>query len=142
MMRHAFDNGVNYVDSAWGYHGGNSEIAVAQALTDGYRDRVLLATKNPTGLLERDEDFDKYLDLQLGKLQTDHIDFYLQHGLGRDRWPKYKTLQVFERAQKAKQAGFNTTTWILSIRRGVPVWKRALREAYRLLLWNLYGEVA
>ncbi|MCL2547581.1 MAG: aldo/keto reductase [Symbiobacteriaceae bacterium] len=105
MMRHAFDNGVNYVDSAWGYHGGNSELIVAQALRDGYRQRVQLATKSPTWLLETAEDFSSYLDRQLQKLETDHIDYYLQHGLGRDRWLKYKELGVFAAAQRAKDQG-------------------------------------
>jgi len=105
MMRHAFDNGVNYVDTAWGYHGGTSELAVAQALQDGYRQKVLLATKNPTWAIETTADFMKYLDLQLEKLQTDHIDFYLQHGLGRDRWSKYQALEIFAEAEKAKAAG-------------------------------------
>ncbi|MCL2498598.1 MAG: aldo/keto reductase [Symbiobacteriaceae bacterium] len=105
MMRYAFDHGVNYVDTAYGYHGGNSELAVAQALADGYRQKVMLATKSPTWLIESTADFGKYLDEQLQKLQTDCIDFYLQHGLGRDRWDKYQKLGIFEEAMKAKAAG-------------------------------------
>lgn len=105
MIRHAIDNGVNYVDSAYGYHRGNSEVAVGKALRDGYRERVRLATKMPTWLVNSAADMDKYLDEQLGKLQTDHLDFYLLHGLNKDRWPRVRDAGVFEWAEKVKGEG-------------------------------------
>jgi predicted aldo/keto reductase-like oxidoreductase len=105
MIRHAIDHGVNYVDSAYGYHKGNSEVVVGKALRDGCRERVKLATKMPTWLVNSAADMDKCLDQQLGKLQTDHIDFYLLHGLNKDRWPKVRDLGVFEWAEKVKKEG-------------------------------------
>jgi hypothetical protein len=105
MIRHAIDHGINYVDSAYGYHKGNSEVVVGKALRDGYRERVKLATKMPTWLVNSAADMDKCLDQQLGKLQTDHIDFYLLHGLNKDRWPKVRDLGVFEWAEKVKKEG-------------------------------------
>lgn len=86
IIRHAIDNGVNYLDTAYPYHGGQSEILVGKALLDGYRQRVKLATKLPTWLVNAPEDFDRLLDEQLKKLQTSSIDFYLFHGLNRDNW--------------------------------------------------------
>ncbi len=85
MIRYAIDRGVNYIDTAWPYHNGESETVVGEVLQDGYREKVNLATKLPTWLIEKREDMDKYLDLQMKRLQTDHIDYYLIHALSRDR---------------------------------------------------------
>ncbi len=105
MVHYAIDHGVNYVDTAYPYHGGNSELFVGRALQGGYREKVKLATKLPCWLVESAKDFDKYLNEQLQKLQTEHIDFYLLHGLNQQRWPKMRDLGVMERAEKAMEDG-------------------------------------
>jgi predicted aldo/keto reductase-like oxidoreductase len=105
MLRHAIDNGVNYLDTAYPYHGGNSERLVGKALKDGYREKVKLATKLPTWAVEKEDDYDRYLDEQLAKLQVDYIDFYLFHGLRTPRWETVKQHNLLARAERAVADG-------------------------------------
>ena len=92
MVRRSIDEGVNYIDTAFPYHGtgfdkhGQSEPFVGRALADGYRGRVLLATKMPTWLIGSRDDMERHLDAQLERLATDHIDCYLLHALSAERW--------------------------------------------------------
>jgi predicted aldo/keto reductase-like oxidoreductase len=86
MIRAAIDGGVNYVDTAYPYHGGVSETVVGKALAGGYRSKVRLATKSPVWLIQKPGDFDRYLNEQLSRLGTERIDYYLLHALDAGRW--------------------------------------------------------
>ncbi|UCF10826.1 MAG: aldo/keto reductase, partial [Candidatus Bipolaricaulota bacterium] len=101
MVRTAIDAGVNYIDTAWPYHGGESEPFAGRCLQDGYRDRVRLATKMPSWLIEKPADFDHYLGEQLKRLQTEHIDFYLLHALNKTHWQKLRDLGVQAWSERA-----------------------------------------
>lgn len=105
LIRYAIDQGVNYVDTAYVYHGGNGEAVVAKALADGYRQKVHLATKMPTWSVQTLADCDRFLDEQLVRLQTDHIDFYLLHCLGKASWEKIRDLGVRKWGEKAQADG-------------------------------------
>jgi predicted aldo/keto reductase-like oxidoreductase len=105
MLHYAIDRGVNYIDTAYPYHEGNSERFLGRVLQDGYREKVKLATKMPCWLVETPGDFDKFLDEQLGKLQTDHIDFYLLHAIWRERWDRMQEMNALAWAEKALADG-------------------------------------
>lgn len=105
QLRDAIDRGVNYVDTAWPYHGGESEPFVGRALADGYRDKVRLATKLPSWMIESRADMDRYLNAQLKRLRTDHIDYYLVHTLDGPLWDKMVACGVLEFLNTAKKDG-------------------------------------
>jgi len=105
MMRYAIDHGVNYLDTAYAYHEGQSEGILGRALKDGYRERVKVATKLPVWLVEDAKDFDRYLNEQLERLQMEKIDFYFLHGLNSQRWPKMRDLGVIRWAERAMADG-------------------------------------
>jgi predicted aldo/keto reductase-like oxidoreductase len=102
MLHYAIDNGVNYVDTAFPYHGtsfqapGMSETFVGEALAGGYRDRVMLATKLPPWVVQTRADMDSVLAGQLERLRTDHVDCYLLHGLHEATWQKMLDLGALE----------------------------------------------
>ncbi len=100
LIRYAVDQGVNYIDSAFVYHDGNSEIIVGKALEDGYREKVKVATKMPMFSVQNRDDLDKILDIQLKRLKTDCIDFYLLHSLMESTWQKAKELNVLDWAER------------------------------------------
>lgn len=106
MIRHAIDTGVNYIDTAYYYHNGESEPLVGKALQNGYREKTYLATKCPVWALKEEADFEKILDDQLAKLQTDHIDFYLLHALSKESFENgVKKLNLTAHMEKAREAG-------------------------------------
>lgn len=105
MIRRAIDGGINYVDTAWGYHGGNSEPLVGKALRDHYRQRTFLATKLPCYLVKTRMDMDEFLNKQLQRLETEYIDFYLLHALNRHSWKTVCENGVIEFLENARSEG-------------------------------------
>lgn len=105
MIRWAIDHGVNYLDTAYVYHGGKSEGLVGRALREGYRQKVKIATKSPLWLLEKPEDAERILGEQLSRLETGSVDFYLLHGIDSRLWSKVKAFKLLEWAERAKADG-------------------------------------
>jgi len=96
---------VNYFDTAYGYHGGQSEVVTGEALKDGYRQKVKLATKFPSWNVKSRDDFNRVLNDQLKKMQVDHIDYYLIHSLGDGSWKNVQKFDVLTQAEKAIKDG-------------------------------------
>ena len=104
LIEYAINNGINYLDTAYMYHAGNSELILGKAIK-GKRDKLLITTKSPVMIIQKYEDFDRILDEQLEKLGTDHLDFYLLHGLNKGTWEKAKSLNVGEFLDRIQKDG-------------------------------------
>lgn len=103
LLDFAIDSGVNYLDTAYPYHGvgdirgGDSEIFLGEYLSENSRrDDVYISTKLPVWLVQKREDMDAFLDLQLKRLKTDHIDFYLLHSVKERNWSLMEDLGVLD----------------------------------------------
>lgn len=105
MIRYAIDQGVNYVDTAYPYHDGESEVVLGRVLQDGYREKVRLVTKLPSWFVKSADDFDRFLDLQLERLQQDSVDMYLLHALNKGSWEKLRDLGVRDWAERVIAKG-------------------------------------
>ncbi|MCS3922078.1 putative aldo/keto reductase-like oxidoreductase [Methanococcus voltae PS] len=115
MLTYAIDNGVNFIDTAFPYHFGESEIFLGNFLSKNpeYRDKVSISTKLPPWDVKKSEDMYKILNTQLNKLQTDCIDYYFIHSLTKDVWDKLldlgilKFLDDIKKSKKVKYVGFS-----------------------------------
>ena len=113
MIRHGIDSGINYVDTAYPYHGGESEIVVGLALKEGYRERVTLTTKLPIWAVNEEKDMNRLLDEQLKKLDVKYLDFYLLHAMSKDRIEKMQAFHYKDflsqaiRDGRIRRAGFS-----------------------------------
>lgn len=106
VLCYGFEQGINYVDTAYGYCAGESEIAVGRALKNGWRDKVYLSTKIPVWKVTEQSDFRRILEEQLGKMQVDHIDFYHFHSVSADNFENnVLKFNLIDEAMKAKQQG-------------------------------------
>ena len=105
LLDKAIAQGVNYIDTAYPYHGGESETFVGKVLKKYDRSSLYLATKLPVWFVKSVEDVDKLFNEQLQKLQTDYIDFYLMHAMNLGRWKEMLELGVVERLEELKAEG-------------------------------------
>ncbi|HID31832.1 MAG TPA: aldo/keto reductase [bacterium (Candidatus Stahlbacteria)] len=105
MIEYAVAGGINYFDTAWGYHRRQSEMFLGRALKP-YREKILLATKLPIYLVEKKGDPERILNQQLKRLNTEWIDMYLLHGLNQDSWKMVKEFDVLDFLQRKKGEEF------------------------------------
>lgn len=105
MLHSAYQAGVNYFDTAWGYHNGESEPFLGKFLQQIDRNKVFVATKLPCWMIKTEADMEEYLNNQLARLQTDYIDYYLLHALNKSSWKTMKDLGALKFLQKAKAQG-------------------------------------
>ena len=105
LLRYSIDLGINYVDTAYIYHGGKSEGIVGRALKDGYRDKVRVANKSPLHIVKNGADFVRILDEQLQRMDMDYIDYYMFHGIGAAHLDTIIKEELLLQMEKAKEAG-------------------------------------
>jgi len=114
MIRYAVDHGVNYFDTAFGYHNRTSEEVLGEALEGGRREKVKIGTKQPYGIMrdlktgggkDLHDNIRRNLENTLKKLRTGYIDMYLIHNLSSDCWEDVKKNKVFEEYEKFRAEG-------------------------------------
>ncbi|WP_022666806.1 aldo/keto reductase [Desulfospira joergensenii] len=105
QIRRAVDKGVNYIDTAWPYHGGKSEPLVGKALEEGYREKANIATKLPSWMVRDREHMDFFLNEQLKLLKTGQIDYYLIHNLAGPVWEDLMKKDILDFIDRAKADG-------------------------------------
>lgn len=105
MIRFAIDNGINYVDTAYLYHGGKSEVLTGKALKDGYREKVLLADKMPVWMGSTPAEIEAIFQEQLARLDVECIDMYLVHALTESLWARTLKSGTMEFLEKMKAEG-------------------------------------
>ena len=125
VIRYGIDLGINYIDTAWPYHLGDSEKILGKALKDGYRDRVYLITKLPLFIVTNSNQFDKYLKTQMKRLQTDYLDAYLFHAVNQGSFEKIKKLGLISKMEKAKKEGL-IRSFGFSFHDTLPVYKEII----------------
>ena len=105
MIRHAVDSGINYLDTAYTYHGGKSERIFGKAFKDGYREKILLADKLPIWLVKEEADVRRFAEEQLERLETDCIDLYLVHAVNEADWKTTRECNVLPIMEELRAEG-------------------------------------
>ena len=103
MTDYAIENGINYFDTAYPYHSGESETVIGKTLKKHDRSRFNLATKMPIWLVKGKADAEKIFEEQLKKCQVDYFDFYLVHNINEAFFESIEKYQIYD-FLKQKQA--------------------------------------
>ncbi len=107
MVRYAFEKGINYFDTAWGYHDGESEKVIGSILSEYLRDSFYLASKFPGYDLSNMDKVEEIFEAQLKKCRVDHFDFYLIHNVCEMNIEQYLDPKygIYDYLMKQKRSG-------------------------------------
>lgn len=106
MIKTAIEGGVNYLDTAYPYHGFKSEDFLGDyILNQDFAKDVKVATKMPVYLVKKEQDFDRFFDKQYSKLKKDTIDFYLLHAINRSSYEEMVKLNIHQFLESKKSEG-------------------------------------
>ena len=105
MVSYAMEHGINYYDTAYIYHMGESEKVMGKILKKYPRDSFYLATKMPLGMIQSKEQVEQIFEEQLKKCQVDYFDFYLCHSVNSLSYGTIQKYDVYEVLNKKKQEG-------------------------------------
>lgn len=105
MLDYALANGINYIDTAYMYHEGRSEVFTGKAIASHPRDSFYLADKMPIWLCKTEEDVDRIFEKQLSKCNVDYFDFYLLHNVDEDCWPTAIKFNMVDHLKKQMEKG-------------------------------------
>jgi len=105
MVDYAISKGVNYIDTAYPYNGGKSELIVRDIIKDYDRDTFYLANKLPLWECKDNNDIDRIFHEQLKKCGVDYFDFYLIHAVNKERYTQVQELKVIEQLEGYRKEG-------------------------------------
>lgn len=106
LLDKAMEESINYYDTAYPYLQGKSEVLIHEALVKRYdRDSFYIADKLPVWECRNWEDMERIFQIQLERLGVDHIDFYLLHGLHKNRWERIYEKGVLDFLEEKKREG-------------------------------------
>ena len=143
MVQYAFDHGINYFDTAWMYHNGNSETVMGEILCRYPREGFYLASKFPGFTPENLSDPAKIFNRQLEKCQTSYFDFYLLHsitdtnidGYMDEKYGLVPYLLEQKKAGRIRHLGFSSHGSVASIRRLLDTYGKDLEFCQIQLNW-------
>lgn len=138
LAHHCFSTGVNLLDTAYIYAGGNNELLAGKILKRWQGHRIYLSTKSPVWMIEKEGDFRRFLEEQLTRLQRDSIDVYYLHGLDLEIWEDVRKRCDLEKEMRAAQCEglFHHLAFSSHDRNLIPLMDTGLFEAV-LLQYNL-----
>ncbi len=105
IIDYAYAHGINYYDTAYMYHNGDSERFIGQALKKYPRESYYLTDKMPVWMAESRADVERIFEDQFARTGVDYFDFYLMHSVQRGNWEKYKEYGVYEFLSEQKKKG-------------------------------------